>query len=156
MTPEVELTGDELIATRTLDADRALVWLALTTPEHLAAFWGGHHASVDAGSVVVELQPGGAFELDTVGPDGGRRRLRFVYEVVDEPSLLVFSEPVTGIATTVRLEPIADATRVTIHQRRLPPELQTARAASGLAGIIEQLDALVRQLRTDRKTTGET
>ncbi|CRY82756.1 SRPBCC family protein [Nocardia farcinica] len=71
MTSWSRLDGAELIATRHLDADIALVWEAFTTPAHLAAFWGGRHAAVPADSVSVDLRVGGRFELRTVG---GRRR----------------------------------------------------------------------------------
>jgi uncharacterized protein YndB with AHSA1/START domain len=67
MTASASLDGDQLIATRYLDAVPALVWEAFTTAEHLAAFWGGHHATVPADSVAVDLRVGGAFELETRG-----------------------------------------------------------------------------------------
>ncbi|MCC6311507.1 MAG: SRPBCC domain-containing protein [Trueperaceae bacterium] len=61
------LAGDELIATRHVAAAPALVGTAFTTPEHLAAFWGGDHATIRPNSVVVDLRVGGAFRLETVG-----------------------------------------------------------------------------------------
>jgi uncharacterized protein YndB with AHSA1/START domain len=148
MTATADLDGDQLIATRHLDAEPALVWEAFTTPEHLAAFWGGHHATVPPDSVGVDLRVGGAFELATEGPDGHRHVLRFRYEVVDPPNRLVLAEPRTGITTEIRLEPDSNGsgTTVVVHQRRLPPELQTEQARTGLAGILDQLDAVVRQL----------
>jgi uncharacterized protein YndB with AHSA1/START domain len=150
---EAQRDGDELIATRRVAAAPTDVWRALTTPAHLAAFWGGHHATVPADSVTVELREGGAFALDTVGADGHGRRLEFVYEAVDEPTLLVFAEPRTGITTTVRLEPSGDETVVTIHQRRLPPELQTLQARDGLAAILDQLAAVAGQIARPSERT---
>lgn len=151
MTASAELAGDQLIATRHLDAAPALVWEAFTTPEHLAAFWGGHHATVPLDSVVVDLRVGGTFELETQGADGTSRPLRFRYEVVDEPTRLVLAEPATGITTEIRLQPTGGGTTVVVHQRRLPPELQTERARTGLAGILERLDAVARGLTGDRR-----
>lgn len=151
MTASAELAGDQLIATRHLDAEPALVWEAFTTPEHLAAFWGGHHATVPLDSVVVDLRVGGTFELETQGADGTSRPLRFRYEVVDEPTRLVLAEPATGITTEIRLQPTGGGTTVVVHQRRLPPELQTERARTGLAGILERLDAVARGLTGDRR-----
>jgi uncharacterized protein YndB with AHSA1/START domain len=152
MTASADLDGDQLIATRHLDAEPALVWEAFTTPEHLAAFWGGHHATVPPDSVAVDLRVGGAFELATEGPDGHRHRLCFRYEVVEPPTLLVLSEARTGITTEIRLAPSGSGggssrgTTVVVHQRRLPPELRSEQARTGLAGILERLDAVVRQL----------
>ncbi|WP_306204990.1 SRPBCC family protein [Actinoplanes sp. RD1] len=142
---------DQLIATRRLDADIALVWRVLTTPEHLAAFWGGDHATVPAASVTLDLRVGGHFALNTVGLDGTPgRRLTFRYEVVDEPRLLVLGEPESGIRTEIRLEPVPGGTTITIHQRHVPPELRTSRARRGLAGMLTKLHHVTTELRGRR------
>ncbi|WP_431937138.1 SRPBCC family protein [Micromonospora sp. RP3T] len=141
MTARAERHGDELIARRHLRAGATRVWAALTTPAGLAAFWGGSHAEVPPGSVTVDARPGGEFALDTRAPDGATRRLRFVYVRLDPPQQLVFDEPVTGLRTTVTLRPAGEGTELTVHQRRLPPELRTARAADGLASILDALAA---------------
>lgn len=129
------MTGDQLIATRHLHADIERVWAAFTTPEHLAAFWGGHHAVVPPGSVRVDLTVGGEFTV---------LNLLFRYELVDKPRRLVLSEPRTGIRTDIRLEARDGGTTVTVHQRRLPPELRTEQARTGLSGILDKLDHLLR------------
>jgi uncharacterized protein YndB with AHSA1/START domain len=145
-----ELHGDELIARRRLPAAPERVWAAFTSPASIAAFWGGSHATVGPESVTVDLRPGGEFALDTRAPGGATRRLRFVYVSVTAPHELVFDEPVTGLRTTVTFRPAADGTDLTIHQRRLPPELRTTQAADGLGSI---LDALAAHLgHTERKT----
>jgi uncharacterized protein YndB with AHSA1/START domain len=140
------LHGDQLIATQQLAADPTLVWEAFTTPEHLAAFWGGRHATVPSDSVSVDLQVGGAFELETVGADGTRRQLRFRYEVIDAPTRLVLSEPRTGITTEILIEGWGTGTVVPVHQRKLPPELRSDQARTGLAGILQQLEVVVREV----------
>jgi uncharacterized protein YndB with AHSA1/START domain len=141
---ESHLTGDELIATRPLEAPIDVVWRALTTPGDLAAFWGGDHATVPPGSVAVDLRVGGSFELETrpVGSHSPGRRLSFRYDVVDPPDL-VLTEPLTGIVTTIRLSADGDRTTITVRQRRLPPELRTDQARGGLAGILDALDDLL-------------
>jgi len=152
MTASVDLDGDQLIASRHLDAEPELVWEAFTTPEHLAAFWGGHHATVPPGSVAVDLRVGGVFELVTEGPDGHRHQLSFRYEVVEAPKRLVLAEPDTGITTEIRLEPGHSGrggTTVVVHQRRLPPELRTEQARTGLGGILDRLAAVVHEMRRD-------
>lgn len=153
MSAEVEIDGDHLIATRHLDAEPARVWEAFTTPEHLAAFWGGHHATVPPGSVAVDLRVGGTFELATVGPDGGGHRLRFRYEAIEPPARLVFTEPRTGITTEVVLRPADGGTTVVVHQRRLPPELRTEQACTGLAGILDRLATITDDNVTDHNIT---
>ncbi|GII23296.1 SRPBCC family protein [Planosporangium mesophilum] len=151
MTASSELRGDELIAQRHLPAEPELVWAAFISPASIAAFWGGSHATVPAESVTVDLRPGGEFTLDTRAPDGATRRLRFVYVSVAAPHELVFDEPVTGLRTTVNVRPAGGGTDLTVHQRRLPPELRTAQAADGLASI---LDALAAHLRHCDATLG--
>lgn len=151
MTARVTLDGDQLIATRYLYADPALVWEVFTTPEHLAAFWGGDHATVPAESVAVDLRVGGTFELETRGADGSSHALRFRYEVVDAPTRLVLAEPRTGITTEIRIQASGRGTTVVVHQRRLPLELQTEQARTGLAGILERLDAVVRARASDQR-----
>jgi uncharacterized protein YndB with AHSA1/START domain len=141
-----ELRGDELIAQRHFPADPGRVWAAFTSPASIAAFWGGSHATVPAGSVQVDLRVGGEFSLETRAPGGATRRLRFVYVSVTAPHELVFDEPVSGLRTTVTIRPAGPGTDLTVHQRRLPPELRTARAAEGLASI---LDALATYLHQD-------
>ncbi|HWM18838.1 MAG TPA: SRPBCC domain-containing protein [Ilumatobacteraceae bacterium] len=155
MTAKVVLDGDQLIATRYLDAEPALVWEVFTTPEHLAAFWGGDHATVPPDSVAVDLRVGGTFELETTGADGSRHPLCFRYEIIDAPTRLVLAEPRTGITTEIHLRRSGGGTMVEVHQRRLPPELQTERARAGLAGILARLDAVVGELTSDqrRRTT---
>jgi uncharacterized protein YndB with AHSA1/START domain len=125
---------DVLIATRHIDASVERVWAAFTTPSSLAAFWGGYHAVVPLASVTVDLRVGGWFELDC------GRRLRFRYDAIEPPTRLVLFEPTTGITTEIRLE---GATTVTVHQTRVPVELQTEQAAEGLAGILEKLEEVV-------------
>lgn len=148
MTANVHLDGDQLIATRHVRASPDLVWQAFTTPEHLAAFWGGHHATVPPESVSVDLRVGGGFELETRGDDGTSTRLRFRYDILEPPAHLVLTEPQSGITTDIQLEATGAGTTVVVHQRRLPPELQTEQAAAGLAGILDRLATTLRSIRT--------
>jgi uncharacterized protein YndB with AHSA1/START domain len=149
VTSTARLDGNQLIATRYVDAEPALVWEAFTTPQHLAAFWGGNHATVAPGSVAIDLRVGGTFEIETLGADGSSHPLRFQYEIIDAPTRLVLSEPRTGMTTDIRLEPSSGGTNVVVHQRRVPPELQTEAARTGLAGILERLDHILRKPTND-------
>lgn len=151
MTAKVTLDGDHLIATRYLDAEPALVWAAFTTPAHLAAFWGGDHATVPPDSVSVDLRVGGTFELVSRGADGSSHPLRFRYDVIDAPTRLVLAEPRTGITTEINFQPTGNGTTVVVHQRRLPPELQTEQARTGLAGILDRLSVVVGELTNDER-----
>ena len=150
MSANVRLHGDQLIASRQLDADPDLIWTMFTTPAHLAAFWGGDHAAVTPGSVLVDLRVGGTFELETAGPDDSTHRLSFRYDEIDPPNRLVLTEPHTGLTTAISLRASAGGTSVIIHQRRLPPELRTEQARTGLAGILRRLGVVADEL-SDRE-----
>jgi uncharacterized protein YndB with AHSA1/START domain len=139
VTARARLRGDDLIAERELSAAIERVWTAFTSPAGIAAFWGGSHAVVPADSVAVDLRVGGEFVLDTRAGAGPVHRLRFVYVSVEPPSRLVFDEPLTGIRTTVSMRPAGGGTHLSVHQRRLPPELRTAQATDGLAAILDAL-----------------
>jgi uncharacterized protein YndB with AHSA1/START domain len=130
-----------LTVSRTIAASRDRVWQAFTTADGLAAFWGGSHATVPTESVVVEPHPGGRFELLTVAPDGGEYPLTFVYDEVDEPERLVFTETRMGIVTTVTLADEGDATHVTVRQHEVPDEMMVPEAEEGLGGVLVMLEA---------------
>jgi uncharacterized protein YndB with AHSA1/START domain/ketosteroid isomerase-like protein len=130
---------DELIAHRHLPATPRRVWTALTTPTGIAAFWGGAHATVPTESVTLDPRPGGELTLDTRAPDGTTHRLRFVYITLTAPRELVFDEPHTGIRTTITIDATDNGSELTVHQRHLPPELQTTQATDGLTAILDAL-----------------
>lgn len=153
MTSESVLAGDQLIASRHLDAPPALVWTMFTTPQHLAAFWGGDHAAIAPDSVVVDLRIGGTFELETVGAGGETRRLCFRYEAIEPPTRLSLIEPDTGLTTQISLRPSGGGTLVVVHQRRLPPALRTDQARRGLAGILRRLGAAASDLIDDERSS---
>jgi hypothetical protein len=60
----------------------------------------------------------------------------------------VFDEPTTGLRTTIGIRAAGGGTDLTVHQRRLPAELRTARAADGLASIIDALAAHLQRHET--------
>lgn len=152
MTADSLLDGDQLIASRRLDAPPALVWEMFTRPEHVAAFWGGEHAEVAPDSVLIDLRVGGTFELTTLSPTGDAHPLRFRYEVIEPPARLVLAEPRTGLTTEIGLRPSDGGTTVVIHQRRLPPELRTEQARTGLAGILRRLGVVASELDDERRS----
>ena len=118
MTPDVDEGLGELTSSRRLPVPPDRVWRAFTTPDDVAAFWGGRHATVPADSVTMDLRPGGRFSLSTVGPDGSTHPLEFVYAELDEPRRIGLTEPATGIVTTIDIAPDGDHTLVTVHQRQ--------------------------------------
>ena len=58
----------DLVIERVLDAPRALVWKAWTTPEHLRRWWAPR--PYETPECAMDLRPGGAFYTRMTGPDG--------------------------------------------------------------------------------------
>ena len=60
-----------MIATRTFDAPRALVWKAFTEPMHVARWWGPKSIAPVIRVEKLELKPGGTWRFVCQRPDGG-------------------------------------------------------------------------------------
>jgi uncharacterized protein YndB with AHSA1/START domain len=131
----------EFTISRVVDAPRDLVWQALTEPEHLAAFWGGSGITVPVESVIMDVRPGGTFELTMVGPDGDEYPNRGEYVEVDKPSRIVLTEPDMGMTTTITFAEVEDKTEVMIHQVDVPERFLEPEA--GFAAMFDKLEALL-------------
>ena len=72
----------DLVLERTFNAPRALVWKALTMPEHLKEWWAPR--PYQASEVTLDLQPGGRFSFRMTGPDDfDSRETSCVLDVVE-------------------------------------------------------------------------
>ncbi|MEZ5374731.1 MAG: SRPBCC domain-containing protein [Microthrixaceae bacterium] len=100
----------------------ALVFECLTTPSHLAAFWGPEGCTTPEDSIVVDLRPGGAFHADMVFGGGAHvAPMRAVYDLVEPPSRLGWTEPENGMRTEVQLAELDDGTTEVITTLIDPP-----------------------------------
>ncbi|MFF3878869.1 SRPBCC domain-containing protein [Streptomyces sp. NPDC001978] len=102
--------------TRMLDAPAVKVWRAWTTPEQYAQW-----AYAAAGSVEMDVRPGGAWKATMVTPDGGQFPLTGSYLEVAENRLLVVGMDVPGktvpVAMTMDLDEQDDHhTQIQLHQ----------------------------------------
>jgi uncharacterized protein YndB with AHSA1/START domain len=61
-------TDREIVITRLIDAPRAKVWEAWTTPEHLARWWGPNGFTITTRSF--DFTEGGTWRFVMHGPDG--------------------------------------------------------------------------------------
>lgn len=86
-----EAGGFSYTLARTLDAPAAKVWRAWTTAGQYAQ-WAG----AVAGSVEMDVRPGGAWKATMVVPDGGQFPLTGTYVDVDENRRLVIGMDVPG------------------------------------------------------------
>lgn len=118
---------------RVLDAPRALVWEALTKPEHLVHWWGPKGMNLEVHCF--DPVPGGLFLYSMTAPNGMTMWGRWIFREVSPISRLVFvasfSDAEAGITrhpmapdwpreTLSTMDLIEDGERTTIHLAGLP------------------------------------
>ena len=109
-----------IIATRVLDAPRALVFEVWTDPKHLAQWWGPDGFTTTTSGF--EMKAGGVWRFVMHGPDGRDYENRITYDVIEKPERIVYHhgggddvEPVQ-FRTTVTFEELGEkTTRLTLH-----------------------------------------
>ena len=135
----------ELRLERVFHAPRALVFRCMIEPEHLAQFWGPHGVSTPLDTIMVDPRPGGGFETVMVNDStGDQYPTSAVFDIVDEPNTLAWTETTSGMHITVTFVAVNEqTTRVEIHQERVPEAAMTPQAQ---AGFLTSLDRFERHL----------
>lgn len=77
----------EAVATRVFDAPRALVFEAMTNPEHVKRWYGPRDTQL--ASCEIDLRVGGRFRYVMAGPGGHEVAFSGVYREVEVPSRIV-------------------------------------------------------------------
>jgi uncharacterized protein YndB with AHSA1/START domain len=136
--------GDPIIVmTRVYDAPRALVWQAMTQPEHVREWWGGPGFSNPV--CEMDVRPGGLWKHVMRFPDGHELHMRFVFVEVQKPSRLVWQHedhgrrkqgPPTSL-TSVTLDDLGARTRWTMTARFASLADREAALAVGFTRPIE-------------------
>jgi uncharacterized protein YndB with AHSA1/START domain len=136
-------TTTDLVITRVFDAPRELMFECMTTPEHLAHFWGptGMHTPIE--SIKIDLRVGGVFETVMVNDATGEEYpTRGVYTEIDPPQTLAFTEPDSGMTTTSTFIDLGDGrTEVRIHQTNVPEMFTTEEAQAGFNSSLDRFAA---------------
>jgi uncharacterized protein YndB with AHSA1/START domain len=124
--PEIpEALDTDVFITRAFNAPREVVWKFFTEPEYLARWFGPKEVHIDPESVVVQLHPGGRWDVDMVDNESGERYpMRAQLTVVIPPEYLEGHEVAgaqgmsTGddIALRIWFHDHGDKTRMTLHQ----------------------------------------
>ena len=129
-------------------APRELVFECMTTPEHLAQFWGPAGTTTPMDGIVVDLRPGGAFETVMVNDlDGAEHRMQAIYVEVVPPERLVWREPISGMVTTITFTDMGGATtEVVTHQTNVPPTHRRAEARAGFATSLDRFDVYIESI----------
>ena len=126
-------------------ASRELLFECMTTPAHLAQFWGPSGTTSPVERILVDLRPGGVFETVMVNDvDGSEHTMRAVYQAVEPPERLVWREPGSGMTTTITFIDLGDGTtEVVTHQANAPAPYRTPEARAGWATSLDRFAAYV-------------
>ena len=82
----------EIRLTRLFDAPRALVWEAMSKPEHIRRWWGNLGDGYSVPVCEVDLRPGGAWRFVNRTPKGEMVAFYGVYREIVPPERVVFTE----------------------------------------------------------------
>ncbi len=139
------MSTDEFVYRRVHRASPELLFECMTTPAHLAHFWGPVGTTTPADGIVVELRPGGAFETTMVSEQSGHQYvMRAVYEEVDPPHRLAWREVDSGMVTTITFTDLGDGTtEVVTHQHPLPEAYRSPEARAGWSTALDRFAAYV-------------
>lgn len=144
-----EATGVSLRVSRTIQAPRAEVFRAWTSPEELRRW----HAPGDMAIPLaeVDLRVGGEFKIRMQAEDGPPHTVTGVYREIDPPRRLVYSwswvenEAHAGAETqvTVEFEERRDATEVILTHEGFPTDEARDSHNQGWVGILERMAGAV-------------
>ena len=149
----------ELRFTRVFDAPRSLVFRCMIDPAHLAHFWGPEGMSTPEETITLDARPGGVFETVMVNDsDGSSYTMRAVYDTVDEPETLAWTETGSGMRVTVRFLALGEhRTQVEIHEVGVPAAAMTPQAQAGFLTSLDRFDTHLHELHsTENVDKGDT
>lgn len=144
----------EMTFRRVHQASRERLFDCMTTPEHLAHFWGPTGTTTSIDNITVDLRPGGAFETTMVNAaDGNTYTMKAVYAEVSRPDRLVWVEAGVegGMRTEVTFVDLGDGrTEVVTHQTNVPEAYLSAEAKAGFATSLDRFDAYITSLASEQ------
>jgi len=145
----------EIVLTRLFDAPRALVFEAMTKPEHIRRWWGNLGDGYSVPVCEVDLRPGGAWRFVNRHPRGDAE-FYGVYREINPPERVVFTEifapfpdaesVVTSVLTEERGKTRLTATCLYPSQEVRDMVLQTG-MEKGAAVSYDRLDEVARELQ---------
>lgn len=103
----------ELLLTRTLNAPVALVWEVWTNAEHITNWWGPNGFTNTI--TVMDVKPGGQWQLVMHGPDGTDYKNRSVFKEVVLHKKIVFEHVAPNFTATIKFEEQGEKTLLTWH-----------------------------------------
>ena len=154
------LASREIVATRTFDAPRDLVFKMWTDPKHIANWWGPKGFTTTI--YEMDVKPGGVWRFVMHGPDGVDYQNKIVYLEIVKPERIVYSH-VSGpqFQMTVTFAQDGDKTRLTARMLFESPAQRdkVAREFGAIEGLNQTLECLDQHLATiaaeDSSTYGQ-
>lgn len=134
----------ELRISRLLNAPIELVWEVWTNPEHIKNWWGpdGFTNTIS----IMDLKPGGEWNLTMHGPDGTDYRNESIFKEVVRHKKLVY-EHLTGpkFTATIEFEEQGDKTMLNWHllfrnKEEFIQTVKTFKADEGMKQNVEKLE----------------
>lgn len=145
----------EITLTRLFDAPRALVFEAMTKPEHVRRWWGALDDRYSVPICEIDLRVGGKWRFVGSGPHGDGPEFYGEYREIDAPGRLVYTEifapfPDAESLVTQILTEEGNKTRLTVTARYPSRDvrdmvLQTG-MEKGAALSYDQLEVVAQQL----------
>ena len=148
-------SDQEVRLTRVFDAPRALVFEAMSKPEHVKRWWGCLGEGYSVPVCEIDLRPGGRWRFVNRHPKG-EAAFHGEYREIDPPARLVFTEifedfPDVVSVVTSELSEENGKTRLTATVRYPSKEVRDIVMASGMstgAGIsYDRLEDLLAELQ---------
>jgi uncharacterized protein YndB with AHSA1/START domain len=143
--------GREVQIVHVFDVPRERVFRAWTDPGEVSRWWAPEGFEVLPGSVEIEAQVGGRFNLTMLDPrEGTPYPMRATVLEIDVPKLIVLrTEPLPNVGipnptiTRVTFEAVGQRTRMTFTAGPYPDEA-FADSDAGWNSIVSKLDQLLR------------
>jgi uncharacterized protein YndB with AHSA1/START domain len=138
-----DLADRQLLITRVLNAPIELVWEVWTDPEHIAQWWGPNGFTNTIS--VMDLQPGGEWNLVMHGPDGTDYKNKSVFrEVVKHKKIVYEHISAPKFLTTIEFEKQGKQTLLKWHmlfetREQFIQTVKTFKADEGLKQNVEKL-----------------
>jgi uncharacterized protein YndB with AHSA1/START domain len=126
----------EIVLTRLFSAPRALVFEAMTRPEHVRRWWGILDDQHSVTVCEIDLRPGGAWRFVGRGPRG-EYAFHGVYREIDPPARVVFTEiydpfPDTESIVTSEFTEEGGKTRLTVTAQYPSREVRDMVVSTGM------------------------
>ena len=139
---------DVMVYTRVLPAAREVVFRCMLDPEHLTHFWGPAGMSTPVEGIKVDPRPGGVFEtLMVADSGGGSYTMRAVFDEIDEPERISWTEVDSGMRSVTTFVDLGDGqTEVTIEQHNAPAQYREPEARAGFATSLEKFSSYLLSL----------